>query len=129
MERTKSIGNGEGAIVTIRRNGKIRGYAPEISLGYSGGKRRRKRGELCKTRGEARAALTELKHQHETGVDLLGKAPKMRDYFPIWLKDFARKGRGTSVDTYRWAIDKVHPPARRRVHEETDRAAPRSVVR
>lgn len=110
MGRTKSVGNGEGAVVTIRRKGKIVGYAPEISLGYSGGKRRRKRGEMKKTRGEARAASQELKRLHEAGVDLLSKAPKVRDYFPLWLKDFARKGRGRSVDTYRWAIDKVIIP-------------------
>ena len=55
MGRTKTVGNGEGAIVTIRRKGKITGYAPEISLGYIDGKRKRKRGEVYKTRGEARA--------------------------------------------------------------------------
>lgn len=110
MGRTKSVGNGEGSIVTIRRNGKIVGYAPEISLSWEGGRRRRKRGERCATRGLARAALEELKRQHESGVDLLSKAPKVKDYFPAWLKDFARKGRDRSVETYRWAIDKVIIP-------------------
>jgi Arm DNA-binding domain len=110
MGRTKTVGNGEGAIVTIRRGGKIVGYAPEISLGYIDGKRKRKRGEIYKTRGEARNALAELKQQHESGVDLLSKAPKVRDYFPIWLTHFAKVGRGRSIDTYGWAIDRVIIP-------------------
>jgi integrase len=110
MGRTKAVGNGEGSIVTIKRKGKIVGYAPEISLGFVDGKRKRKRGDSYKTRGEARTALAELKGQHESGVDLLAKAPKVKDYFPAWLKDFARKGRPKSVETYRWAIDKVIIP-------------------
>lgn len=110
MGRTKAVGNGEGSIVTIKRKGKITGYAPEISLGYIDGKRKRKRGDSYKTRGEARAALDALKGQHESGIDLLTKAPKVKDYFGAWLKDFARKGRPKSVETYRWAIDKVIVP-------------------
>lgn len=111
MGRTKAVGNGNGAIVTLKRKGKVAGYSPEISLGYVNGKRVRKRGATCKTRGEARLALDELRRQHESGVDLLAKAPKVKDYFPAWLKDFARKGRPKSVETYRWAIDKVIIPA------------------
>lgn len=108
MGRSKAVGNGEGSIVTIRRGGKIAGYAPEVTIGWKDGKRLRKRGPLQRTRGEARIALAALQQLQQTGMVQLEKAQKVRDYFPYWLeKSFTPQGRARSIETYGWAIDKV----------------------
>ena len=111
MGRTKAVGNGEGAIVAIRRGGKITGYAPEVTIGWKDGKRLRKRGAIQRTRGEARAGLETLKQLQATGVAQIEKAQKVRDYFPFWLaQSFAQDARPRSVETYGWVITTVLVP-------------------
>jgi len=101
MGRKKGQGNGEGSIVTIRRKGKIIGYAPEITLGWKDGRRLRKRGEVKKTRGEAREALRVLLEQHSRGVDLAAKPQKVCDFVEGWLNNtFALHARPRSLITY-----------------------------
>ncbi len=115
MGRSKGVGNGEGAIVTIRRNGKIAGYAPEITVGWKDGKRVRKRGGVERTRGEARAALDGLKRLHANGADMLEKTRKLADYLPYWLEK-ACTGRAHTRETYQWAIEDIIKPRMGNLH-------------
>jgi integrase len=109
MGRKKARGNGQGAIVTIRRKGKIVGYAPEISI--PGGKPPRKRGELKKTRGEAEIALAELQRQYAQGVDLTAPTLTLAAYAERWFIDVFVPGAAlkSQVD-YRGALDRYILP-------------------
>src|SRR5690242_19932638 len=100
MGRKKASGNGEGCIVTIRKDGRVVGYAAEITIGWADGKRKRIR-RYAKTRPEAKNLLAELLDQHERGIDLTAKAQTVRAYLNEWIDtSFALHARPKSVSTY-----------------------------
>jgi integrase len=106
MGRKKQRGNGDGSVVTIRRKGKVIGYAPEITLHREGEAPRRKRGALCKTRGEAEVALAALLKAVEHGVDVTAPALTLRAYTLPWFEDtFKPRARPKSRETYKDRID------------------------
>lgn len=92
---------GEGSIYPVRdKDGKIVAYGAAISLGYTDGKRNRKKVQR-KTRKDVAEEIARLKAQQAQGVDLKSKQPTVRDYCTPWLDTFALKARAKSVETYR----------------------------
>lgn len=93
---------GEGSIYPIRnRDGKVVRYAASVSLGFTNGKRNRKKIER-RTRREVAEAIAQLKAQQAQGVDLKAKQPTVREYCMPWLDHtFALRARPKSVETYR----------------------------
>lgn len=92
---------GEGSIYPVRnKDGRITAYAAAVSLGYTDGKRNRKKVQR-KTRKNVAEEIARLKAQQAQGVDLNAKQPTVRDFCTPWLKTFALKARPKSVETYR----------------------------
>lgn len=96
---------GEGSIYPVKnKDGKIIAYAAALSLGFTDGKRNRKKVQR-KTRREVTEEIARLKTQHAQGVDLKTKQPTVRDHCTPWLEDtFALKARPKSVETYRQSL-------------------------
>jgi integrase len=93
---------GEGSIYPVRdKDGRTIAYAAAISLGYTDGKRNRKKVQR-KTRKDVAEEIARLKAQKAQGVDLKARQPTVREFCTPWLEDtFALKARPKSVETYR----------------------------
>lgn len=92
---------GEGSIYPIRKNGKVVKWACSLSLGFTDGKRNRKKIERA-TRKEVADEIASLKKQQAQGVNLKAKQPTVKDHCLPWLDNtFALKARPKSVETYR----------------------------
>jgi integrase len=120
---TRRRGQGEGAIYRRSSDGKWVGV---LDLGWVGGKRRR-RTVYGGTRAEAGRKLSELKKQHEHGVDLLQRPRTVGEWLDEWLRDVkAHDGiRGTSITRYRSIVEAHLKPELGRIR--LDKLSPRDV--
>lgn len=92
----------EGSIYPIRdKDGKTVRWGGSIEVGYTNGKRKRKKVER-KTRREVADALASLKTQHAHGVDLASKQPTVKEFCTPWLENtFSMRAKPKSIETYR----------------------------
>jgi integrase len=105
MGKKKSAGNGEGTIIPIRKNGKVTGYAAEITIGWANGKRQKVR-RYTKTRPDAKRLLAELLDQYQRGVNLSLKPQTVRQYITEWIDNsLSLRARPGSIDDYRWVAN------------------------
>ncbi len=100
--KVKQRGNGQGTVITLKRDGRVR-YAAEITLGWEQGLRKKKRGELRTTKATAQADLETLKRQHARDVDVTDTST-VADLLSSYLTDvIAPHHKVSTLATYRWA--------------------------
>lgn len=102
MGKLKQRGNGEGSVIRIKRDTRVR-YAAELTVDWVQGKRIKKRGELRITKAEAQADLDRLKRQHARAVDVMDKQT-VREIIAGYITHvIAPFSKARTVETYRWA--------------------------
>src|SRR5438874_2299884 len=102
MKRKRQRRNGAGTIITLKRKGRVTGYAPELTIGWEDGKRQKVRGRVAPTWDEANIALEELKKQHRRGIDLTDRQT-LSAFFDDWIANtFAPANKPKSITSYQW---------------------------
>jgi len=81
-----------------------------LDLGYQNGRRIRKKVE-SKDRAEVVRKIVELRRKHAAGIDITLKPQTMTLLLRTWLdEDVAPNARVTTLETYRWAIERCLVP-------------------
>src|SRR5438309_1492306 len=84
-EQMSKRGQGEGSIYR-RRDGR---WAAAISLGYVGGKLKRK-AVYGKTRKAVQDRMTRLLNDQQTGLPVVGEKQRVGDFLAEWLENWVR---------------------------------------
>lgn len=102
MARRRQRRNSSGTVITRKRkSGTV--YAPELTIGWEGGKRQKVRGRWVASWDAANSALEALKKQHQRGIDLTDHQ-SLGTFFDDWLDNtFAPANKPKSTTSYRWA--------------------------
>lgn len=103
--KVRQRANGEGTVITLRKNRKILGYVAEITVSWKDGKRQKVRSPRYKERTAAEAALIQLRKQHAQGIHFSDGTEPLRTHLAEWLGGITPHRRPRTIATYQWAID------------------------